>query len=81
MQAYQVATEALAFALASVIKVVDVKTIVIGGGMAGAWEVMQENFDALFRADLMPVLRDKVDVRLATGGDLAGMIGAASLHQ
>lgn len=80
LQAYQVAAEALAQALASVIKVVDVNTIVIGGGMAGAWPIMQTCFDVRFNADLMPVLRDKVQVQLASGSDLAGMIGAASLR-
>lgn len=79
LQAYQVAAEALGQALASVIKVVDVKTIVIGGGMAAAWGVMQASFDHRFKADLMPVLRDKVTVQLASGSDLAGMIGASSL--
>ncbi len=79
-QAYQAAAESLAYALASVVKVVDVKTIVIGGGMAGAWSVMQASFDQRFKADLMPVLRDKVKVQLASGSDLAGMIGAASLY-
>lgn len=80
IQAYQVAAEALAYALASVVKVVDVKTIVIGGGMAGAWPVMQASFDQRFKADLMPVLRDKVNVQLASGSDLAGMTGAACLR-
>lgn len=80
LQAFRVAAEALAYALASVIKVVDVKAIIIGGGMAGAWEVMQASFDQRFKADLMPVLRDKVTVQLASGNDLAGMIGAASLN-
>ncbi len=79
LQAYQVAAEALGQTLASVMKVVDVNTIVIGGGMAGAWDLMQARFNQRFNADLIPVLRGKVQVRLASGSDLAGMIGASFL--
>ena len=77
--AYGRAGEALATALAHVLKVVDVPNVVIGGGMSGAWDLMQQAFDARLAADLIPVLRGKIKVDIANSGDSAGMLGAALL--
>ena len=77
--AYNKAGEALATALAHVLKVVDVPNVVIGGGMSGAWDLMQSAFEARLEADLIPVLRGKVKVNISTSGDQAGMLGAALL--
>lgn len=79
LQVYDDAANRLAQALATVVKVVDIKTIVIGGGVAAAWHLMQAPFHTRFTEDLMPVLRDKVTVKLASTNDLAGMVGAAKL--
>ncbi len=77
--AYNKAGEALAKALAHVQKVVDVPNVVIGGGMSGAWDLMQNAFEARLEADLIPVLRGKIKVTISTSGDQAGMLGAALL--
>ena len=77
--AYNKAGEALAMALAHVLKVVDVPNIVIGGGMSGAWDLMQSTFDTRLEADLIPVLRGKIKVTISKSGDQAGMLGAALL--
>ena len=77
--AYNKAGEALAIALAHVLKVVDVPNVVIGGGMSGAWDLMQNAFNARLEADLIPVLRGKVKVNISKSGDQAGMLGAALL--
>lgn len=77
--AYALAGESLAKALAHILKVVDVRDVVIGGGMSGAWHLMCAAFDQQLNQDLIPVLRNKVNVRLSTMGDQAGMIGAALL--
>ena len=77
--AYNKAGEALAAALAHVLKVVDVPNVVIGGGVSGAWDLMQVAFDAILNADLIPVLRGKIKVTISTSGDQAGMLGAALL--
>ena len=77
--AYNKAGEALAKALAHVLKVVDVPNVVIGGGMSQAWDLMQGAFDARLEADLIPVLRGKIKVNISTSGDQAGMLGAALL--
>ncbi|MGQ0441822.1 MAG: ROK family protein [Methylophilaceae bacterium] len=76
---YNNAGEALAMALAHVLKVVDVPNVVIGGGMSGAWDLMQSAFDARLDADLIPVLRGKIKVTISSSGDQAGMLGTALL--
>ncbi len=79
VEAYKTAANALAQALASMIKVVDVKNVVIGGGVVGAWHLMQATFNARLNEDLMPVLRGKILVNISTVQDIAGMLGAAML--
>jgi glucokinase len=77
--AYETAAAALAQALASILKVVDVQNVVIGGGMSHAWHLMQSAFNVRLQADLMPVLRGKISVKISTADDTAGMLGAAML--
>jgi glucokinase len=77
VQAFRIAAEALADALAHIQKVLDVAQVVIGGGMNAAWPLMQEAFDARLNEALIPALRGRVQVTLSKAGDQAGMIGAA----
>ena len=77
--AYEVAANALAQTLASIAKVIDVKNVIIGGGMAGAWTLMQKPFTQRLETDLIPVLRGKISVKTSTAHDQAGMLGAAML--
>ena len=77
--AYETAAIALAQALASILKVIDVNNVVIGGGMSHAWHLMQSVFNVRLQADLIPVLRDKVTIKISTANDTAGMLGAAML--
>ena len=77
--AYEQAGERLAQALAHILKVVDVETVVIGGGMSAAWPLMQQAFARRMEQDLIPALRGQVRVVLSQAGDQAGMIGAALL--
>lgn len=77
--AYEVAATALAQALASILKVVDASNVVIGGGLTGAWPLMQSVFNQRLEADLIPVLRGKITVKISTADDTAGMLGAAML--
>jgi glucokinase len=77
--AYQNAANALAQALASVLKVVDVQNVVIGGGLSHAWHLMESAFNTKLQADLIPVLRDKITVKISIANDTAGMLGAAML--
>ncbi len=80
INAYEIAADALAQALASILKVVDVQHVVIGGGMAGAWNLMDNAFYQRLNHDLIPVLHGKVKVEVSTAQDIAGMLGAAMLE-
>ena len=73
------AANALAQTLASVVKVVDVKNIVIGGGVAAAWSLMKQTFVQRFEADLISVLRSTIQIKISNANDKAGMLGAAVL--
>jgi glucokinase len=76
-QAYAMAGASLAMAVAHLAKTLDVGDIVIGGGLSAAWPLMQAAFDERLQRDLSPVLRDRLEVRISTSGDQAGIIGAA----
>ncbi|HEY0906347.1 MAG TPA: ROK family protein, partial [Methylophilus sp.] len=76
---YTDAGSKLAQMLASVLKVIDVEHVVIGGGVVAAWPLMQAAFEQRLAHDLIPVLRGKIQVHLSGSGDMAGMQGAALL--
>lgn len=77
--AYQMAGLSLAQALAHILKVIDITDVVIGGGMSAAWSLMKPAFFSQLELDLIPALRGKVNVHLASLDDHAGMVGAALL--
>lgn len=79
--AYALAGSTLAQALAHTLKVIDVKHLVVGGGMSAAWPFMQAAFQQQLMQDLIPVLRGQLNIVISTMGDQAGMIGAAMLAQ
>ena len=79
LDSYKLAGESLAIALAHILKVIDVPNVIIGGGMSQAWPLMQAAFDARLNADLIPVLRANIQVKISTADDSAGMLGAAML--
>ncbi|TSA50028.1 MAG: ROK family protein [Nitrosomonadales bacterium] len=77
--AYERAGEWLAQGLAHILKVVDVGCVVIGGGMSQAWPLMERAFMKRLDADMIPVLRGRLEIHISHAGDQAGMIGAALL--
>lgn len=77
--AYQRAGDALAQGLATILKVLDVSRVIIGGGMSLSWHLMKPAFDKRLEADLIPALRGRVEVCISEAGDQAGIIGAAML--
>lgn len=79
IQAYATAGKSLAIALAHTLKVIDVKNVVIGGGMCAAWDLMKAAFEVQLQHDLIPALHGKVNVQISIMGDQAGIIGAAML--
>jgi glucokinase len=78
-QSYDLAASVLGQTLANITKVLDIKNLVIGGGMVGAWPLMQKIFKQRFEADLIPALRGDIKVKISTADDIAGMLGAAML--
>ena len=78
-QAYEIAATALAQSLTHILKVMDVKRVVIGGGVSQAWHLMEASFNQQLNADLIPVLRGRVQVEISSTGDKAGIVGAALL--
>jgi glucokinase len=79
LQAFELAARVLAQTLANIIKIVDVKNVVIGGGLVVAWPLMQMTFTQRFEADLIPILRGDIKVTISSAEDKAGMLGAAML--
>ncbi len=77
--AYEVAAVRLAQMLATVVKVLDISQVVIGGGMCHAWHLMRASFEARLDADLIPVLRHQLHIKPSQTGDIAGMLGASLL--
>ena len=79
VDAYNLAGASLAQALAHIAKVVDIGEVVIGGGMSLAWPLMGAACNQRLQTDLIPVLRDKLNIRISSSSDHAGIIGAALL--
>ncbi len=79
INAYETAGLNLANAVSHMVKVLDVRLIVIGGGMSQAWGLLAPAFQRALDAALIPVLRGKIEIRVSTSGDQAGIIGAALL--
>jgi glucokinase len=79
IDAYETAGVNLANAVAHMVKVLDVRLIVIGGGMSQAWDLLAPAFQGALDAALIPLLRGQIEVRVSTSGDQAGIIGAALL--
>jgi glucokinase len=80
--ATRVLTEAgamLGVALASVVNVVDIPTVIIGGGISAAPEFVFRAAADEMRARVLRPHRDAVSVSRALLGNTAGVIGAASL--
>lgn len=78
-EVYTFAGEKLAQALATILKIVDVEHVMIGGGVVAAWPLLQAAFTQRLEHDLIPVLRGKIQIHLSCGSDQAGMLGAALL--
>lgn len=78
-QAFTVAGDRLAQGLATILNIVDVEHVVLGGGVTAAWCWMQSAFEQRLQHDLIPVLRGKIQVHISTTADNAGMLGAALL--
>ncbi|MGK7396874.1 MAG: ROK family protein [Candidatus Cyclobacteriaceae bacterium M3_2C_046] len=66
-------------ALVSTIRILDIKTVVIGGGVADNYDFLVENMSASLSKHLTSYYTDQLQIKKATLGNNAGIIGAASL--
>jgi len=65
--------------LVSLTRLLDIKTVLIGGGVAQTFPLIKESMHASLAKHLTPYYTKQIDVELATLGNEAGIIGAASL--
>lgn len=66
-------------ALVSMIRLLDVKTILIGGGLAAGYNLIYKSLKEKLTYNLTPYYTEKIDIRKASLGNNAGIVGAASL--
>jgi len=71
--------QVLGQAMVSTILLLDVKTFLIGGGVAKAWPYIEAGMMASLKHYLTPYYFDKLDIKLAKLGNNAGILGAAAL--
>ena len=71
--------EYLGIGLASLVNILNPQMIVIGGGVANAWELFGEHAIREMRSRAFPLPGSRVKVKPAECGDNAGLLGAARL--
>lgn len=66
-------------AVVSAVRLLDVKTVMIGGGVSDTFEYVKGSMNKTIHQYLTPYYTNNMEIRLATLGNNAGIIGAASL--
>ncbi len=66
-------------AIAEAIKLLDVHTVTISGGLIGAWSLLHPAIMAALNTHLIPPLQGKITVLPSTLDDNAGILGASAL--
>lgn len=69
----------LGAAIAEALKLLDVHTITISGGLSGAWPLLYPALMESMNSRLIPPLRGTIDVYQTILGDQAGLLGAACI--
>ncbi len=69
--------ENLGAGIASLVNVLDIETILIGGGLSGAWTMFMKGLHRGIRKHTYPTLVNRVKVQRAKLGNQAGVIGGA----
>lgn len=69
----------LGMAIAEAIKLLDIHTVTISGGPAGAWPLLYPAIASSLDTNLIPPLKGKISVLRSTLDDTAGLLGAAAL--
>jgi glucokinase len=71
--------EILGEGLVALIRILDIKTIIVGGGLSASFEFIQPGIHKVLNTYLTPYYLAKIDIRLAELGNDAGILGAAAL--
>jgi len=66
-------------AMAEAIKLLDVHTVTVSGGVIGAWSILYPAIITALDANLIPPLKSTIQVLPSTLKDNAGLLGAAAL--
>ncbi len=69
----------LGMAIAEAVKLLDIHTVTISGGLTGAWPLLHPSTIRSMNDNLIPPLKGKVSVLKSTLNDNAGLLGAATL--
>ncbi len=69
----------LGMAIAEAIKLLDIHTVTISGGLTGAWPLLHPAIASSLESSLIPPLKGKINVLCSTLDDTAGLLGAAAL--
>jgi glucokinase len=71
--------DSLGFALANIANSLNPKYVIIGGGVSAAGKFLSDKVDAAMRKNEFATIKDSTELKLASLGNEAGVIGAASL--
>jgi glucokinase len=66
-------------ALVSIIRILDIKNIFVGGGISASYEFVQESMNGALQRYLSPYYTQALTINKASLGNEAGLLGAASL--
>ena len=69
----------LGIAIAQAIKLLDIRTVTISGGLVGAWNILHPNIMVPLNANLIPPLKGKISVIPSNLQDNAVILGASKL--
>lgn len=69
----------LGMAIAEAVKLLDVTTITVSGGLSGGWDILHPALKRELDNNLIPPLKGKVDVLRSRLDDNAGLLGAATI--
>jgi len=69
----------LGMAIAEAVKLLDVTTITVSGGLIGGWDLLHPALKRELDNNLIPPLKGKVDVLRSRLDDNAGLLGAATI--
>ena len=75
----QEAGQYLGMAIAEAVKLLDVTTITVSGGLSGAWSILHPALKAELDINLISPQKCKVEVLRSTLYDNAGLLGAAAI--